>query len=105
MTIRVALSVALLTLAGTPAASAATSVTVMEGTFACPSMGVTNEHNAIWKKKGYDAAWVRAKPLGCRPMLATASKVIVIKGGDEAKCVVEYGENHPCLWLPASLLK
>lgn len=71
MLVRVAFSVALLIAASAPAAFAAPQATVMGFTFACPSVGVTNEHNAIWKKKSYDAASASAKANGCTPFLAS----------------------------------
>jgi hypothetical protein len=68
-------------------------------------MGVTSESNAMWKAKGYDKAWAVAKPKGCKPFIGGASDVLVIYGGDDAKCVVDNGESYPCVWVPAALLK
>jgi len=106
MPIRVALSVAILA-AGIASAVAAGApmATVTAFSFGCPSIGVTNEGNAIWKSKGYDKAWAEMKPKGCKPMLGAISKVLVIHGGDDAKCVVKSGEMGPCVWMPADRLK
>ncbi len=106
MPIRVALSVVALA-AGIASANAAgsTPATVTTFSFGCPSIGVTNEGNAIWKAKGYDKAWAVVKPKGCTPLMAMASKVQIIHGGDDAKCVVPTGEMGPCVWVPADRLK
>ncbi|MCD0416052.1 hypothetical protein LOC51_02390 [Rubrivivax sp. JA1024] len=106
MPVRLNLSAALFA-ASIVSASAAgsTPATVTKATFACPSMGMTNEVNALKDAKKFDAAFAAAKEKGCKPMLAMISEVQIIHGGDEAKCVVPVGEMGPCLWMPASMLK
>jgi hypothetical protein len=104
MTIRVSLSAALLIIATASTASAGTPATITASTFGCPSTGVTLEHNTVWKKKGYDAAFALAKPNGCLPY-TVGEQVTVIYGSDEAKCAIRQFEMGPCLWVPASLLK
>lgn len=86
-------------------AAGSTPATVTKATFACPSMGMTNEVNALRDAKKFDAAFAAGKENGCKPMLAMISKVQIIHGGDEAKCVVPVGEMGPCLWMPASMLR
>ncbi|WP_155413315.1 hypothetical protein [Rhodopseudomonas palustris] len=104
MTIRVALVVAVLTAASACTAAAAPMGTMRTSVFGCPSATDTRAGNAIWRSKGYDAAWKVSKPKGCKPF-TIEERVSIIHGGAEAKCAVRSGESGPCLWIPAETVK
>jgi hypothetical protein len=95
--------VAAITILSASVAFAATG-TMLTSSFGCPSANDTWASNALWKSKGYDAAWKAAKPKGCLPF-SIEEQVSVIYGGDDAKCAVRQGEMGPCLWIQTDTVK
>jgi len=104
MTLRFALATAAIFLAVASTAPAAHQGIMLEMTFGCPSMNDTERANALWKSKGYNAAWKVAKPKGCLPF-SRDERVHIFRGGETAVCAVRDGESTECLWIPAGLAK